>query len=55
MYLNDKIEYIVPLSQQSKFYVEEYNNDEYDDEYYQKRKQTSSNGLSDSSFTKKKE
>ena len=45
MYLDDRIEYIVPLSQQSKFYVEEYNIDEYNDEYYQKRKLANSNNI----------
>ena len=46
LYLNNKIDYIIPLSQQSKFYVDEYNEDESNDVYYQKKKLNSSKSSS---------
>lgn len=38
MYSCNSIDYMVPLSQQSKFYVQEYHEEEAKDEYYLKKR-----------------
>jgi hypothetical protein len=51
LYINNTIDYIIPLSQQSKFYVDEYHDDDAGDDYYRIRKlnnSTNTNNLKSS-------